>query len=130
MTKTVKLTEANFETQGLGQNGKPILIDFWASWCGPCRAMEPVLESLATELEGQAVIAKVNVDEEPALANGARIQSIPTMLLLKDGQVKEVFVGVTSKSALRAALVKHMQAGSGTTAVQAASLASAGAVPH
>jgi thioredoxin 1 len=98
--KATKLTEKTFETEALRKDGVPVLVDFWASWCGPCRAMEPVLESLAEELEGRAVIAKVNVDDEPAVASAARIQSIPTMVLLKNGEVKDVFVGVTSKSVL------------------------------
>ena len=103
--KTAKLTEKTFETEALRKDGVPVLVDFWASWCGPCRAMEPVLESLAEELEGRAVIAKVNVDDEPAVANAARIQSIPTMVLLKNGEVKDVFVGVTSKSVLKSKIL-------------------------
>lgn len=105
-TRTMKLTEDNFQKQALRQDGVPVLVDYWASWCGPCRAMEPVLESLAQELQGRALIGKVNVDEEPALANAARVRSIPTMVLLQDGQVRDVFVGVTNQATLKAKILQ------------------------
>lgn len=101
-SKTIHLTEADFEQKALRKDGVPVLVDFWATWCGPCRVMEPVLESLAEELEGTAVVGKVNVDEEPALASAARIQAVPTLVLLKDGKVEDVMMGVQSKDALKA----------------------------
>lgn len=100
-SKTVHLTQDNFENEALRKDGTPVLVDFWATWCGPCLAMEPVLESLAEELAGRALIAKVNVDEEPALANAARIQSIPTLVMLHNGEVIDVLLGVQSKIALK-----------------------------
>ncbi|MBN1960445.1 MAG: thioredoxin [Deltaproteobacteria bacterium] len=108
--KTRKLTEQTFAAEALRKDGTPVLVDFWASWCGPCRAMEPILESLAEELEGKAVIAKVNVDEEPGLAGAARVQSIPTMLLLQNGEVKDVFIGVTSKAVLQSKILSLSKA--------------------
>jgi thioredoxin 1 len=102
--KTLKLTQSNFEETALRKDGVPVLVDFWATWCGPCRAMEPVLESLANEFEGRAIIGKVNVDEEPNLAAAARVQAIPTLVLLKDGKVEDVLVGMQPKEKLRARL--------------------------
>ena len=103
---TIELTEKNFEQKALRKDGTPVLIDFWAEWCGPCRAMEPVLESLAKELGETAVIGKVNVDEQPKLAGAARVQAIPTLVLLKDGEVKDVFTGMQSKKKLKSSLEK------------------------
>ena len=100
-SKTVHLTHENFETEALRRDGTPVLVDFWATWCGPCRDMEPVLESLAEELDGRALIAKVNVDEEPALAHAARIQAVPTMVMLFNGEVIDVLMGVQSKGDLK-----------------------------
>ena len=102
--KTVELTETNFETTALRKDGKPVLIDYWATWCAPCRMMEPVLEALADELDGTAVIGKVNADEEPALAQAARVQAVPTLLVLKDGEVVDILMGVQSKNALKSKL--------------------------
>jgi thioredoxin 1 len=100
-SKTVHLTQENFEREALRKDGTPVLVDFWATWCGPCLTMEPVLESLAEELAGRALIAKVNVDEEPALAQAARIQAIPTLVMLHNGEVIDVLLGVQSKGALK-----------------------------
>ena len=98
--KTVKLTEKNFEQEALRKDGQPVLVDFWATWCAPCRMMEPVLESIADELEGKAVIGKVNIDDEPSLAAAARVQAVPTLLLIKDGKVQDVLMGVQPKAKL------------------------------
>ena len=105
--KTIELTEKTFEDTALRNDGKPVLIDYWATWCGPCRAMTPVLESLADEYEGKAVIAKVNVDEQPTLAAAARVQAIPTLVLLKDGEVVNVMVGAQPKGKLKKELERH-----------------------
>ncbi len=80
------------------------LVDFWAPWCGPCRMQAPILEQLAPRVAGKAVIAKLNVDEAPEIAAQYGIRSIPTMILFKDGQVVQQFVGVQSAARLEAAI--------------------------
>lgn len=105
-SKTVVLTEQNFETKVLRKDGTPVLVDYWATWCAPCRMMEPVLESLATELGDSAMIGKVNVDEQPGLAQSARVTAIPTLVLFQNGEVQDVFTGVQSLSKLKKRLKK------------------------
>ena len=95
------LTETTFDetlatTEGL------LLVDFWAPWCGPCRAIAPVLDSLVAEAGGRVKLAKVNVDEEPALAGRHEIRSIPTILLVKDGRILDRVVGAVPRPALEA----------------------------
>ncbi|MBH5320533.1 thioredoxin [Paenibacillus sp. GSMTC-2017] len=100
----VALTKETF-TQSV-ENGVS-LVDFWAPWCGPCKMQLPIVEELSTELEGQATIAKINVDEEPELASQFGVMSIPTLILFKDGQPVDKMVGLQSKDALKAKISSH-----------------------
>jgi len=97
------LTQENFATEVL-QSPKPVLVDFWAEWCGPCKALTPILDELATEYDGRVRFGKVNVDEHQALASQYGVQNIPTLLILDKGQVVEQFVGLRSKRDLKARL--------------------------
>lgn len=95
----LKLTKQNFETEVL-QAEVPVLVDFYADWCGPCKMMAPVVEKLAEEFAGQVKVFKVNVDEESELAQKYRVVSIPTFLIFKDGEVKATNVGAMSAAQL------------------------------
>jgi thioredoxin 1 len=95
------LTESNFDAEVASG---VTLVDFWAEWCGPCKLIMPTMEELAGEYEGKAKIGKANVDEAPALAQKYSVSSIPTILILKDGEEIKRFVGVTKKGELAGAL--------------------------
>jgi len=107
-TKTVVLNENNFQAEVLGSD-RPVLVDFWAAWCGPCRAIAPTLEQLAGEYEGTVTIGKLNVDENPGLARRYGVQAIPTMLLFRDGQVIDQIVGAVPKPMLAQKLQAALQ---------------------
>jgi len=100
MAKPVAVTDAEFE-QTVLQSDKPVVVDFWAPWCGPCRAIAPILDKLAGEYEGRLTIAKVNTDEQIRWAGQFGIQGIPTLIVFKNGQEVERLVGSRPESAYR-----------------------------
>lgn len=95
----ITITEQNFESEVL-QSDKPVLVDFWATWCGPCRMLAPVIAELAEEYEGRARVGKVNVDEQQALAVRYRVSSIPTVIVFKNGEPVASSVGARPKAQL------------------------------
>jgi thioredoxin 1 len=97
------LTKENFKAEVL-QSTKPVLVDFWATWCGPCRMLAPIIEELAKEYEGRVVVGKVNIDEQPELAEVFQIQSIPTVLVFKNGELVTGCVGMRPKADILALL--------------------------
>jgi thioredoxin 1 len=99
------LTDTSFDQEVL-QSGVPVLVDFWAEWCGPCKMLGPVLEELAGEYTGRIKVAKVNIDEHQKVASDYGIRAIPTLLLFKNGEVAEQIVGLRSKRDLKASLDK------------------------
>lgn len=101
----VTVTDANFDEQVL-KNAKPVLVDFWAVWCGPCQIQGPIVEDVAKELGDKAVIGKFNVDENPNVAQKYGIMSIPTIMIFKGGTVVKQFIGVQSKETLMGELNK------------------------
>jgi thioredoxin 1 len=98
MSKTLEITDANFEE--IINSDKPVLVDFWAEWCGPCKMIGPVVEELAGDYDGKAVIGKVNVDENPGVSAKFGIRSIPTLLVFKNGEIVDKQVGAVPKGVL------------------------------
>lgn len=107
MGNVLDLTKDNFDKEVL-QSDKPVLVDFWAAWCGPCRMVAPIIEQVAEEFQGKAKVAKINVDEQSELAQQYRIMSIPTLIVFKDGKIAESVVGAKSKNDLSNMLNKYI----------------------
>ena len=103
--KTLEITDENFEATI--QNAQPVLIDFWAAWCGPCRVIAPVIEELAQETVGQFVIGKCDVDKNPGMSTKYGVRSIPTLIIFKKGHEVDRLMGVQTKAALKAKLAVH-----------------------
>jgi thioredoxin 1 len=95
----LEITDANFE-QVVLQSDKPVMVDFWAEWCGPCRMLTPIVEEMASDYDGRAVIGKVNVDENPAVAAQFGIRNIPTVIFVKGGEIADKSVGAVPKAQL------------------------------
>ena len=102
--KVISVNESNFEQEVLNSD-VPVLVDFWAPWCGPCRLIAPIVEEIAEEMSGKAKVVKVNTDENPNLAMKYGIRAIPTIMVFKNGRVVDTRVGVQPKEVLKALLV-------------------------
>lgn len=105
--KVVQLTDDSFESE-VKQSSVPVLIDFWASWCAPCKAIGPVIDQLADEFEGKVKICKLNVDENPATPGQFGVRGIPTLILFKDGEVVDQVVGAVPKNQLEGLIKKAL----------------------
>ena len=103
LTMALQITDSDFATEVL-ESPVPVLVDFWAPWCGPCKMISPIVDQIAVELAGQAKVCKVNVDEESELASRFRIMTIPTLMVFKNGQVVSQSVGAKPKHAIEAML--------------------------
>lgn len=108
MSKTIEITDANFEQ--IIASDKPVLIDFWAEWCGPCKMIGPVVEELAAEYEGKAVVGKVDVDNNPGVSAKFGIRSIPTLLVFKGGEIVDKQIGAVPKNVLSQKLDAQVEA--------------------
>ena len=103
MSAVLHLNDQNFETEVL-ESEIPVLVDFYATWCGPCKQLEPVVEQLATAYQGQAKVAKVDIDEAPSVASSHGIMAVPTMILFKGGQERKKLTGFRPRPEIEAAL--------------------------
>ncbi|HEX5020188.1 MAG TPA: thioredoxin [Candidatus Binatia bacterium] len=108
MGKITEVGDNNFEAEVLNST-VPVLVDFWAPWCGPCKSIAPIVEELAVEYEGKLKVTKLNVDDHPATASRYGIRGIPNLIILKGGAVKEQIIGAVAKSKLVSAIEKALQ---------------------
>lgn len=106
MSKTVEITDANFEE--VIKSDKPVLVDFWAEWCGPCKMIGPIVEEMAGDYDGKAIVGKVNVDTNPEVSAKFGIRSIPTLLVFKNGEIVDKHVGAAPKNILSQKLEAQM----------------------
>lgn len=106
-TNLLHVNDKNFSSEVL-QSNLPVLVDFWATWCGPCRAISPIVEELANEFSGRVKVAKLNVDENPATPSQYGVRGIPTLILFKEGKVLEQIVGSVPKARLKAMIEKAL----------------------
>ncbi len=104
---TVELTDSNFDQEVL-QSPVPVLVDFWASWCAPCRLIAPAVEAIAKDYAGRAKVGKVNVDENMSTSGKYNIRGIPALLVFKEGELRDQIVGASSKENIQAMLDRHM----------------------
>jgi thioredoxin 1 len=104
---TLEFSEQNFEEEVL-KSDKPVLVDFWATWCAPCRMMAPAVDAIAEAYAGRAKVGKLNVDDNLALTSQYKIRGVPTLLLFKDGQIQEAIAGAASKETISKLLDKHL----------------------
>jgi thioredoxin len=104
---TLVFSDQNFEQEVL-KSDQPVLVDFWATWCGPCRMIAPAVEAIADEYANRAKVGKLNVDENMSVTGRYNIRGIPTLLLFKNGQIQEQVVGMTSKEAITKLIDKHL----------------------
>lgn len=108
MSAAVSVTDASFE-QDVLESDIPVLVDFWAPWCGPCRMVAPIVEDIAEQYEGQIKVVKLNTDENPAVAGQYGIRSIPTLMIFKDGQKVDVVVGAVPRTTLASTLERYLE---------------------
>lgn len=107
MKMVKEINDASFESEVINSS-KPVIVDFWASWCGPCKMLSPVIDEISDELSERAKFVKVNVDNNPIASSHYKIASIPTVMVFKEGKIVETMVGFRPKQAIKSALEKHI----------------------
>lgn len=108
MSKTIEITDENFENEVIGSE-TPVLVDFWAEWCGPCRALAPAIQELSEEYEGRLKVTKLNVDENPVTASSYGIRSIPTLIIFENGVEKDRILGALPKKNIEQAIESALE---------------------